>query len=275
MIRLVLACLSAAVTLGRVVGLVLHAVLPLRRRIVTVQMRTALGTENVRPLAIKVFMNQGVILVDTVRYAYLSDRELRRRIAIEGKEHLDRAVSSGRGIMMTTGHIGNWEILSHLPRLLPIRFCVMADVRKDARLESIIDGIRSRSGATILPPKGKALMLIKELRKGNTIGMVIDQRGRRRDGLFCEVFGMPAPTNPPRRLSPSRARHWSCPSMPSGKARDTAYGSKNPLMPVPSARGRRPSVISVSSCRHGPHQWSGSTLTSGSGSTAGGSGDRP
>lgn len=197
MIRLVLALpYPAAVTLGRVVGLVLYAVLPLRRRIVTVQMRTALGTENVRPLAIKVFMNQGVILVDTVRYAYLSDRELRRRIAIEGKEHLDRAVASGRGIMMTTGHIGNWEILSHLPRLLPIRFCVMADVRKDARLESIIDGIRSRSGATILPPKGKALMLIKELRKGNTIGMVIDQRGRRRDGLFCEVFGMPAPTNP-------------------------------------------------------------------------------
>lgn len=97
---------------------------------------------------------------------------------------------------MITGHIGNWEILSHLPRLLPVRFCVMADVRKDPRLESIIDGIRSRSGATILPPKGKALMLIRELRKGNTIGMIVDQRGRRRDGLFCDVFGLPAPTNP-------------------------------------------------------------------------------
>jgi KDO2-lipid IV(A) lauroyltransferase len=39
-------------------------------------------------------------------------------------------------------------------------------------------------------------MLIKELRKGRTIGMVIDQRGKRKDGLLCTIFGLPAITNP-------------------------------------------------------------------------------
>jgi KDO2-lipid IV(A) lauroyltransferase len=197
MIRLVLALpYRVAIALGRLVGLLLYAALPLRRKIVTVQMRTALGMEDIRSLVVKVFMNQGEILVDTVRYAYLNDEEIKGRITVESREHLDEALASGRGLMMITGHIGNWEILSHLPRLMGIQFCVMADVRKDARLESIIDGIRSRSGATILPPKGKALMLIKELRKGHTIGVIIDQRGRRRDGLFCDAFGLPAPTNP-------------------------------------------------------------------------------
>ena len=97
---------------------------------------------------------------------------------------------------MITGHIGNWEILSHIPRLLGTRFCVMADRRKDPRLESIVDDIRSRCGATILPPTGKALMLIRELRRGNTIGVVVDGRGEEKDGLSCTIFGMPAPTNP-------------------------------------------------------------------------------
>jgi KDO2-lipid IV(A) lauroyltransferase len=141
-------------------------------------------------------MNQAEILVDAVRYAYLSDEEIKAKVIVEGKEHLNKALSSGRGLMMITGHIGNWEILSHLPRLLGIQFCVMADRREDPRLESIIDGIRSRSGATILPPTGKALMLIRELRKGNTIGVVVDGRGDEKDGLSCDVFGMPAPTNP-------------------------------------------------------------------------------
>lgn len=151
----------------------------------------------------------------------------------------------------------------------------MADVRKDARLESIIDGIRSRSGATILPPKGKALMLIKELRKGNTIGMVIDQRGRRRDGLFCEVFGMPAPTNPAPAFIAVKGQALVLPVYAIREGQGYRIRFEEPVDACSFGQGRRPSVISVSSCRHGPHQWSGSTLTSGSGSTAGGSGDRP
>lgn len=182
--------------LFRALALVAWSVLPYHRRVATLQMRAALGVDAVHLLALKVFMNQAEILVDAVRYAYLSDDEIRARVVVEGKDHLDEALASGRGLMMITGHLGNWEILSHLPRLLGIRFCVMADRREDPRLESIVDGIRSRSGATILPPAGKALMLIRELRKGDTIGMVIDGRGEEKDPLFCDVFGMPAPTNP-------------------------------------------------------------------------------
>jgi KDO2-lipid IV(A) lauroyltransferase len=72
----------------------------------------------------------------------------------------------------------------------------MADTRDDPRLEELVNSVRMRSGATILPPKGKALMLIRELKKGNTIGFLIDQRGKRSEGLFCDFFGLPAPTNP-------------------------------------------------------------------------------
>jgi KDO2-lipid IV(A) lauroyltransferase len=197
MIRLILAMpYQAAITLGRSIMLLVWLFMPLRRKIVKIQVSTALGLDNPWRLAMKVFMNQGDILVDTIKYAYMSDDEIKTKVVVEGKENLDEALSSGRGLMMFTGHMGNWEVLSHLSRLMNIEFCVMADIRKDERLESIIDNLRARSGATILPPKGKALMLIKELKKGRTIGMIIDQRGRRRDGFLCNFFGLPALTNP-------------------------------------------------------------------------------
>ncbi len=186
----------AAIGLGRLIGLAGWLLDPFHRKTVQIQMRAAFG-DSYRPgIDRRVFMNHGDILVDTVRYAYMKDPQLRERIVIEGQEHLDKALARGKGLMMITGHIGNWEILSHLPRLLGIRFCVMANIRKDPRLESLVDEIRSRSGATILPPKGKALMLIRELKRGNTIGMIVDQRGKRSESLFCDFFSLPAPTNP-------------------------------------------------------------------------------
>ncbi len=185
-----------ALTLGRSIMLLVWAFMPLRRRIVRIQMGSALDLRNPWRLVLKVFMNQGDILIDTIKYAYMSTEEIRAKILVEGKKHLDEALASNRGLLMFTGHIGNWEILSHFSRLLDVEFCIMADRRKDPRLESIVDGIRSRSGATILPPKGKALMLIRELKRGRAIGMVVDQRGKRKDGLFCNIFGLPAITNP-------------------------------------------------------------------------------
>lgn len=186
----------AAVALGRFLCLAGYCLGPFHRKAAHIQMRHALGNAYHPSIVRRVFMNSGDMLVDAVRYAYMDDKEIREKVAIKGQEHLNKALSAGKGIMMITGHIGNWEILSHLPRLLGIQFCVMADIRNNARLESLVDEVRSRSGATILPPKGKALMLIRELKRGNTIGMVMDQRGKRSDALFCDFFGLPAPTNP-------------------------------------------------------------------------------
>ncbi len=185
-----------AIGLGRSLGRLAWRLDAFHRKAAQIQMRHALGDAYRPELVREVFMFHGDILVDAVKYAYLSEEEIRRRIDIEGQEHLDRALATGRGLMLITGHIGNWEMLAHLHRVLGIRFCVMADVRDDPRIEELVNGLRVRSGATILPPAGKALMLIRELKKGNTIGFLIDQRGKRSDGLYCDFFGLPAPTNP-------------------------------------------------------------------------------
>ena len=185
-----------AVSLGRFIGLLGWLADPFHRRAAEIQLRHCLGDRYRPSIVPKVFMHHGDILVDTIKYAYMDDEEIKERIIIEGKENLDKALSSKKGIMMITGHLGNWEVMAHLPRLLGIQFCVMADVRNDPGIEAVVDDLRSRSGATILPPKGKALMLIRELKKGNIIGVIVDQRGKRSDMLFCDFFGLPAPTNP-------------------------------------------------------------------------------
>jgi Kdo2-lipid IVA lauroyltransferase/acyltransferase len=183
-------------SLFRFLGMLAYHADPFHRKIAAIQMRAALALENPEKLVKKVFMNQAEILVDTIKYAYMTDKQITEKIVVENREYLDEALSKGKGLMMITGHMGNWEILPHVPRILGIQFCIMADMREDEKIEAIVDSIRSRSGATILPPTGKALMLIKELKKGRTIGMVVDKRGAKKDALFCPLLGIPAPTNP-------------------------------------------------------------------------------
>ena len=186
---------NLVVNLFRFIGIIMWLVDPFHRKVATVQIRTALGIENPWRLVLKVFMNQTEIIVDTIRYAFMSDEEIRSRIVVEGKEHVDEALASGRGLMMFTGHIGNWEILGHMKKVVGTEFYAMADIRKNPKLEAIVNGIRDRCGAIVLPPTGTFHMLINELKKGKTIvGMIIDMRGDQKDDLFCDIFGMPAPS---------------------------------------------------------------------------------
>mgnify|MGYP001041897964 CR=1 FL=1 len=64
-------------------------------------------------------------------------------------------------------------------------------------VQAIADEIRSRYRIALLPPKGGMVKnYINQLRTGHIVGMIIDQRGKRKDRLFCDVLGLPAPTNP-------------------------------------------------------------------------------
>jgi Kdo2-lipid IVA lauroyltransferase/acyltransferase len=186
-----------AILLGRFMGLITSVCLPLHRKISQMQMRSALGPDvDVKNLTRKVFMNQGDVIVDMIRFAYMDNQELKNRIIIEGREHIEEAISTGRGVMMITGHM-NWEILGHLPRLMGIDFSIMGDVIKSEAIQSVIEDLRSKCGFTLLPPKGGMVaMLSNELRKGKIIGIMMDQRGKRENKIFCDFLGMPAPTNP-------------------------------------------------------------------------------
>jgi len=168
----------------------------LHRKIANVQLAQALGFTKTMLLSLKVFMSQGDILVDAIKFSYMGDNERKDHVTIEGREHLEAAMASPRGVMMITGHM-NWEILGYIPRILGIEFCIMGDIMNIPGIQAVIEDLRSRCGITLLPPRGGMVSLLTgELKGGRTIGIIIDQRGKDHHKVFCDFFGMPAPTNP-------------------------------------------------------------------------------
>lgn len=186
-----------AIALGRTMGVIIWVVDPFHRRIAEIQMRAALQNEYSRWMPLKVFMNIGESFTDIIRFSYMSDKKAHSKVKIHGQDNLDAALTTDRGIMFISAHIGNWEVALHIPRLTGIGFSIPVNKRKGAEIESLIQQVRSSARATILPPKGGIVAsLISELKAHRHTGFIIDIRGKRQNNFFCDYFGIPAPTSP-------------------------------------------------------------------------------
>ncbi len=187
-----------AMATGGILGVFFWAVDPYHRKMVKLQMKSALGPEYYKMLPIKAFVNFGMLPIEIIKFAYLEDAEVRKRIVVEGMENVEEALSTGRGLMIITGHVGNWEVLENMARFIGGNLHFVMDIRRDPKQESLVSDIRSRlPGVVVLPPSGGMISkLIDILKQGKRVAMMVDQRHLRKYRLLCDVLGMPAPSTP-------------------------------------------------------------------------------
>jgi KDO2-lipid IV(A) lauroyltransferase len=70
-----------------------------------------LGLEDreTRKIAIKIFVNWAENIVDFLKHSNISKEKLKQRIEIKGLDNLDSALKKGKGVVIFTAHIGNFE----------------------------------------------------------------------------------------------------------------------------------------------------------------------
>ncbi len=112
---------------------------------------------------------------------------------ISGEQHLFAALEQGRGAILVTGHIGNWELLG--ARLCTAGIPMSTVVRRvyDPRLDQIMTDLRSRFGTEVIhrgPRAGQKLL--RALLRNRVLGLLIDQDIRDLAGTFVPFFGRPS-----------------------------------------------------------------------------------
>jgi KDO2-lipid IV(A) lauroyltransferase len=135
-------------------------------------------------------------------YAWMP--ELLRRPAGEvvaaprGIEHLEAL--RGRGVILLTGHYGNFELLgAWLGRLNPVDFVVKP--LSNPRVEAMLQARRRAAGVGTIPLGMSLRAVSRALRDGRWVAMLADQDARRH-GVFVPFLGRPASTPVgPARLS--------------------------------------------------------------------------
>lgn len=140
------------------------------------------------------FQNLTLAVVEVIHgLRLLRPGEERRYLDIRGEAGVQEAASMGKGIIMVSGHIGNWELMAAAARHIGYPVHGIVAPRRNPRLERYIIQVRQTLGQKIMPKKGALRQSLQILHRGGVLAMMIDQN-QRKDGIFVDFFGRKAST---------------------------------------------------------------------------------
>lgn len=142
------------------------------------------------------YRNLASALVDLLVTARQDATRLRARYEVEGLELLEEAEAAGRGVIMMSAHLGNWEAAAQFLALHGRPMAVVARPLDDPALERELRSMRERWGNTSIPKRGGVRQMMRALGRGGRLGLLVDQRVHPNEGKPYPFFGQPAYTTP-------------------------------------------------------------------------------
>jgi KDO2-lipid IV(A) lauroyltransferase len=112
----------------------------------------------------------------------------------EGLERYLAARDSGRGVLVVTGHLGLWELSSFYHSLMGYPMSMVIRRLDNPLVDRLVNRIRCLHGNTVLHKDDFARGLLGAMRRGETVGILMDTNMTPPQGVFVDFFGVPACT---------------------------------------------------------------------------------
>jgi KDO2-lipid IV(A) lauroyltransferase len=198
-LRRVLAILPHAIVraLGATMGFFFYVADGKHRRVALTNLSQAFPTRThgeIRAIARHMFRHFGRLLFEILKFSTLSPDAMLRRVEFEGEDRARLAYAQGRGVLFFTGHFGFWELhaVVHGLQLRPIG--VLARALDNPLLNALLEGVRGRTGNTVIYRQGAVRRVLKTLSAGEGVAMLIDQHMHSADAIWVDFFERPAAT---------------------------------------------------------------------------------
>jgi Kdo2-lipid IVA lauroyltransferase/acyltransferase len=122
----------------------------------------------------------------------LKKNNLHRWISIEGLDHYKEACREGNGVLLFSAHFGNWEIGSTALAIMTKPLVFIVRLLDSPFLEDLSTYVRGHCGNISLHKEKAMRQVLRLLKNGETIKLLIDQNVAWYQGVFVDFFGHPA-----------------------------------------------------------------------------------
>jgi KDO2-lipid IV(A) lauroyltransferase len=136
--------------------------------------------------------------LELIRLPFMSSKSREEWIRLENVEAPLRALEKGKGILLLTGHFGNFEIssvagLSRFPHSRGLFHCVRRPL-KPRLLNDFVTRRFQRAGLGVLSKRGSLDAILDLLAKGAIVVTAFDQHAEKADAITVDFCGHPAGT---------------------------------------------------------------------------------
>ena len=190
--------LSAALALADFIGFLAFLAARKYAAITLENLRSVFGGEKtdseICRIARQVFKNISRNAVELVRFPKISKSNIDDFIRIEGSEILDREFSKGNGIVVVTGHIGNWEMMAITLRIKGYPGVAVGKRIYFHKYDEYLNSLRQFHDVNIVYRDDSPRKILKVLKSNGIVGIVADQDVDSVEGVFVNFLGRKAYT---------------------------------------------------------------------------------
>lgn len=141
-----------------------------------------------------VFRTLGRQLADFCQFSNYTSKNIESLAVYEGFENFQNAESRGKGVLFLTAHLGGWEIGSFAHALYGHPMQVVMRPLDNPYLDKLVRRSRTLHENRTFEKDEFARGLLAAMRKGETVGLLMDQNMTPPQGIFVDFFGIPAYT---------------------------------------------------------------------------------
>jgi len=183
-------------------GRILFHVLPFRRAVVLDNLRRVFGDTvpaiEIDRLAQAHYAHLAKLAIEFFKFRWLTAERKRAIVRVENLDAFIAAFRKGKGVLILTGHFGNWEVatvagIQNYPEVHG-RFHFVRRAIKPRWLDALVTRRFNRAGFGVMGKRGSLDRIVSRLEAGDVIVFPFDQYAHRPDGIDVELFGHPAGT---------------------------------------------------------------------------------
>lgn len=138
------------------------------------------------------YRHYGILFLDFWQSFWKQEDFLRRYVDVEGEENIRAALAEGKGVLVLTAHVGNWEALTaHGTTVLKVPATMVTKRLKPAWLHDFIEKERARLGVKMAFEPKTLSVVLRALQKKEIVGFVMDQYAGAPVGARVPFFGIP------------------------------------------------------------------------------------
>ncbi len=143
-------------------------------------------------LARRNFQNYFLLFFECLEKTTWSYKTLQKKVSISGIEHLKKATESGKGVYILTAHIGNWEVMLALSKIVQIPLSCIVRYVRNSFWDEVLKISRTSFEVNLLSEKSSGISAVKAFKKGHLVCFVLDQHTGEPHGVLARFLGLKA-----------------------------------------------------------------------------------